>query len=148
MQIFNQPNDLWFPDLITINFKDHNSIFQCTYFIYYIQEEDEVLIDSYANIKHIRTGRWLHLDKTGMCFIWLATIVNFKLILDCFVAPYIIILYNFVFSLFFVESCKRKDFKPEKGGLHAVQWDFAKLYEVRKKPAASTFFCASLITPY
>ena len=27
-----------------------------------IQEGDEVLVESYASIKHLLTGRWLHLD--------------------------------------------------------------------------------------
>ena len=30
-----------------------------------VQEGDEVLFESYASIKHILTGQWLHLEKRG-----------------------------------------------------------------------------------
>ena len=51
-------------------FLDCIIIFNILYYLIYIgiQEGDEVLVESYASIKHLLTGRWLHLDKKSKCF--------------------------------------------------------------------------------
>ena len=48
---------------------------------------------------------------------------------------------------FLVEHYKKKDFKPELGGLAGLQWDSAELYQVEKKQYISFIILCFFQTP-